>query len=87
MICPLSVLAPWMTEITRWLPSFTAIRFHGTMGERERLMALCKEKEHDIFVTSYEQFVAEKYWFARRVWRYIVIDEGIELFSPYVFQA
>ena len=76
VICPLSVLAPWMNEIAHWTPSFTAIRLHGTMSERERLKALCKDKEYDIYVTSYEQFVAERHWYSHRVWRYVVVDEG-----------
>ena len=65
-----------MNEIARWLPSFSALRFHATMTERERLKSICREKEYDIYVTSYEQFVAEKGWFAHRLWRYIVVDEG-----------
>jgi SWI/SNF-related matrix-associated actin-dependent regulator of chromatin subfamily A member 5 len=76
VICPLSVLAPWMAEIARWVPSFTAIRLHGTKVERERLKALCKEKEYDIYVTSYEQFVAERNWYSHWIWRYVVVDEG-----------
>jgi len=67
VICPLSVLAPWMNEIARWLPSFSALRFHATMMERERLKSICREKEYDIYVTSYEQFVAEKGWFIPNV--------------------
>jgi|SRR5271170_5646374 len=76
VVCPLSVLAPWMNEIAKWIPSFTAIRLHGTMTERERLKAICKEKEFDVYVTSYEQFVVERSWYSKRVWRYVVVDEG-----------
>lgn len=84
VICPLSVLAPWMTEIARWVPSFTAIRLHGTKMERERLKTLCKEKEYDIYVTSYEQFVAERNWYSYRIWRYVVVDEGV---SPHILKG
>ena len=80
VICPLSVLAPWMNEIKFWLPSFTSIRLHGTMVERERLKALCKDQAFDIYVTSYEQFVSERGWFAHRVWKYVVVDEGTHVF-------
>jgi SWI/SNF-related matrix-associated actin-dependent regulator of chromatin subfamily A member 5 len=83
VICPLSVLAPWMNEIAQWTPSFSAIRFHGTMPERERLKGICKEREYDVYVTSYEQFVAERNWFGNKVWRYVVVDEGT-LASPFV---
>ena len=77
VICPLSVLAPWMNEIARWLPSFKAIRLHGNAGERSRLTNICKDEEFDIYVTSYEQFVIERLWLGRRVWKYVVVDEGI----------
>ena len=77
MICPLSVLASWMAEIGRWTPSFAAVRFHGQIPERERLKNLCKEKQFDIYVTSYEQFVSERGWFGNRAWKYVVVDEGI----------
>ena len=70
------VLAPWMNEIANWVPSFKAIRFHGSVTERERLKTVCKDKEYDVYVTSYEQFVSERFWFAHRVWRYVVVDEG-----------
>lgn len=76
VICPLSVLAPWMNEIARWLPSFKAIRLHGTAVERSRLTNICKDEEFDIYVTSYEQFVLERLWLGRRVWKYVVVDEG-----------
>ena len=79
VICPLSVVTPWMNEIALWTPSLSAIRLHGTMAERERLKSICKEKEFDIYVTSYEQFVAERNWFSRRIWRYVVVDEGLIL--------
>ena len=84
MICPLSVLAPWMTEIANWTPSFKAIRLHGNMAERERLKSLCKENEYDIYVTSYEQFVIERRWYSYRVWKYVVVDEGISSFKTRV---
>lgn len=76
VICPLSVLSPWMNEIKRWTPSFTALRFHASMSERDRLKQVSKDKEYDVYVTSYEQFIAERYWFGHRTWRYVVVDEG-----------
>lgn len=29
IICPLSVLSAWMTELKRWTPNYKALRFHG----------------------------------------------------------
>lgn len=46
------------------------------MAERERLKQSCKDKEFDVYVTTYEQFISERHWFTHRIWRYVVVDEG-----------
>jgi len=71
-----------MNEIKRWTPSFTALRFHASMSERDRLKQVCKDKEYDVYVTSYEQFIAERHWFTHRTWRYVVVDEGTPYKNP-----
>ncbi|TPX33778.1 hypothetical protein SmJEL517_g03416 [Synchytrium microbalum] len=64
VVCPLSVLTSWMNELKRWDPTLTVIRFHGQQAEH-------------VFVTTYEQIVAESNYFkARFHFRYVVIDEG-----------
>jgi SWI/SNF-related matrix-associated actin-dependent regulator of chromatin subfamily A member 5 len=78
VICPLSVAHAWMNEIARWTPTFKAIKFHGAgQSERDRLKGLCKDNSYDVFVTTYEQFVIERHWFQHRVWKYVVVDEGL----------
>lgn len=37
VVCPLSVLSSWMSEVKKWAPGLKAIRFHGPVGERQRL--------------------------------------------------
>ncbi|KAL5330229.1 hypothetical protein ACEPPN_003754 [Leptodophora sp. 'Broadleaf-Isolate-01'] len=37
VVCPLSVLSSWMSEVKKWAPGLKAIRFHGPMAERQRL--------------------------------------------------
>lgn len=81
VVCPLSVLPAWMNEIARWTPSFKAIRIHGNVTERKRLKGLCRENSYDIYVTNYEQFVNDRPWFGHRVWKYVVVDEGIRVLS------
>jgi SWI/SNF-related matrix-associated actin-dependent regulator of chromatin subfamily A member 5 len=66
-----------MNEISRWTPSFKALKFHGSVAERTRVKGVCKENTYDIYVTNYEQFVSERHWFAHRVWKYVVVDEGL----------
>ncbi|KAJ3052145.1 hypothetical protein HK097_006842, partial [Rhizophlyctis rosea] len=77
IICPLSVLSAWMTEIKRWTPTLTAFAFHGIVHERTRLKTILNEELYDIIVTSYEQYEAEETWFKHQFnWRYVVLDEG-----------
>ena len=65
-------------EISRWVPSFKAFRFHGQQNERSRVKNAVRvgEIEFDICVTTYEGYVAEDSWFKSRRWTYIVLDEG-----------
>lgn len=37
VICPLSVLPSWTTEVAKWAPGLKAITFHGTKQVRDRL--------------------------------------------------
>lgn len=77
IVAPMSVMASWATEIARWLPEFTFIKFHGQRSERERLKRVAKETSLDICITSYEQFTAEEVWFKNQIaWVYVVLDEG-----------
>ncbi|GAA6057817.1 hypothetical protein JCM3770_004290 [Rhodotorula araucariae] len=77
LVCPLSVLTSWMTEIARWLPDFTAIRYHGPVGERIRLKSEFADTRPDLVVTTYEAFVAEASWFkSQRTWGVVALDEG-----------
>lgn len=82
VIAPLSVLGSWMTEIARWSPSLSSVRFHGGLEERKRLKHELTNKSinFDVIVTTYEQFVAEEYFFKHRyAYSYVIVDEGHKL--------
>ncbi|SCV74235.1 BQ2448_6667 [Microbotryum intermedium] len=76
LVCPLSVLGAWMTEIARWLPTFKSLRFHGPMSERGRLKHDVTALQPDLIVTTYEAYTAEAGWFKHRRWGVCVLDEG-----------
>ncbi|GJN87261.1 hypothetical protein Rhopal_000209-T1 [Rhodotorula paludigena] len=76
LVCPLSVLGSWMSEIEKWLPSYSSIRYHGPATERARLKHEVAQKKPDLIVTTYEAFVAEASWFKQRRWGLVVLDEG-----------
>ncbi|KAM0788448.1 hypothetical protein ACM66B_001582 [Microbotryomycetes sp. NB124-2] len=76
LVCPLSVLGSWIGEITRWLPSFNVLRFHGPQTERARLKLELNKTQPDLVVTTYESYTAEAAWFKHRRWSLCVLDEG-----------
>ncbi|KAI8610533.1 P-loop containing nucleoside triphosphate hydrolase protein [Chytriomyces sp. MP71] len=77
VVCPLSVLSSWENEIKRWTPTMTYIRFHGPINERNNIKRRCLKEKFDIYVTTFEQLVAEASWFNKgRGWRCVVLDEG-----------
>ncbi|KAI0308557.1 SNF2 family N-terminal domain-containing protein, partial [Amylostereum chailletii] len=78
VVCPLSVMSSWLSEIARWIPSFRAIRYHGSATERSRLKDELRGDnfEFDVCITTYESFRADHSWFKTRRWTYLVLDEG-----------
>ncbi|KAH8827856.1 P-loop containing nucleoside triphosphate hydrolase protein [Flagelloscypha sp. PMI_526] len=83
VICPLSVLDSWVSEVKRWLPNSKLCRFHGAAAERSFLKNQLKSSTHDftksdfdIMVTTYDAFVSEDSWFKSRRWSILVLDEG-----------
>ena len=81
IICPLSVLSAWMSEIRRFCPSMRALKLHSSdQEERKRLMTSLASAGSDVdcVVTTYE--MAKSPETARCLsmtwWRYLVIDEG-----------
>lgn len=77
VVCPLSVLSSWMTEIEKWLPSFKALRFHGQANERNRLLEKMHQEKPDIVIATYESYKAEERRFKHSGnWQYLVLDEG-----------
>lgn len=86
VVCPLSVMKTWLSEIEKWTPGMAVIKFHGTAEERERIKVLVRRARSlksdspdlpDIVVTSYETLISDIVWFQRAfVWKYVVLDEG-----------
>ncbi|KAE8350407.1 SNF2 family N-terminal domain-containing protein [Aspergillus coremiiformis] len=87
VVCPFSVMDTWLSEISKWTPELTSIKFHGTpskKGEVKRILTATKKNQRlndldpvvDIVITSYETLVSDIRWFRKFIWRYVVLDEG-----------
>lgn len=51
-------------------------RFYGSANERLRLRNTLRERNFDILITTYDQYVTEDSWFKSHRWCYVVLDEG-----------
>ena len=88
VVCPLSVVETWVSEIAKWTPGLRAVVYHGSPGDkagtRRQISKQKQEKEGhsqvhdiDIVVTTYDSLITDILWFQRAfVWRYVVLDEG-----------
>lgn len=39
VVCPLSVMDTWVTEISKWTPDLTLVKYHGPLEQREGIKA------------------------------------------------
>ena len=74
---PLSVMANWQLELTKWAPTLKLVIFRGPDATRKRIY---KEEMADfqfnVVLTTYEYIMKGKAQLGRFTWQYIVIDEG-----------
>ncbi|KKK13335.1 hypothetical protein ARAM_002001 [Aspergillus rambellii] len=78
VVCPLSVIDTWISEVSKWTTGLTALSYHGNTEERQRIRKRFSSKDShvDILVTSYETLHTDISWLRRMVWSYVALDEG-----------
>ena len=82
VVCPLSVLSTWTSELGRWCPSLRTVKLHSSdPAERERLkdVVLNQIGSYDVVVTTYEMVKSPllRTALVQKVhWRMLVLDEG-----------
>lgn len=81
VICPLSVLSSWCSEMTKWAPSMKFFRLHASNTDEQ----LAQKHElstnataYDVILTTYEMAKVPllKSLYARLHFHYLVLDEG-----------
>ena len=81
VICPLSVLYSWCSELDKWAPDLKYLRLHSScLDERERQKKAFTEKatSYDVVVTTYDMAKVPSLaslW-SRMHFNYLVLDEG-----------
>ena len=82
VVCPLSVLSSWISELARWCPALRVVRLHSSdEGERARLRreVVTDAASFDVAVTTYDMVVSPAFGAAltsKLHWRCLVLDEG-----------
>ncbi|KAG1341903.1 ATP-dependent DNA helicase DDM1 [Cocos nucifera] len=83
IIAPLSTLSNWVNEVSRFVPSMSAIIYHGSKKERMELRRKFMSKaigpKFPLIVTSYEVALNDAKVLAHYKWKYVVVDEGHRL--------
>ena len=81
VICPLSVLYSWCSELEKWAPDLKYLRLHSScLDEREKQKKAFTEKatSYDVVVTTYDMAKVPSLaslW-SRMHFNYLVLDEG-----------
>ena len=87
LVCvPLSTMAAWQTEFSKWAPDMNAITYVGDAKSREIIREYECENENgelsfNVVLTSYEMVSRDKEFFADIIWSNIVVDEAHRLKS------
>ncbi|GJR72172.1 ATP-dependent DNA helicase DDM1 [Tanacetum coccineum] len=84
VIAPLSTLANWLNEISRFAPSVNAVIYHGDRNARDEIRRKHMPKsvgpKFPIVITSYEVAMNDAKKHLRHYnWKYLVVDEGHRL--------
>ncbi len=95
IVCPLSVLANWVTEFAKFAPTIPVIMYHGSPQERaemrsDKMMGLQEDfgkkkgakpsaPAFPVIVTTYDMVMRDQKYLSKFMWKYIVVDEGHRL--------
>jgi SWI/SNF-related matrix-associated actin-dependent regulator of chromatin subfamily A member 5 len=86
VVCPLSVLYSWCSEVQKWAPSLKLLRLHASSSEdqkQQRTELTEHVLEYDVILTTYEMIKAPQlsWMWSRQYFRYLVLDEGHKIKS------
>eukprot|EP01062_Namystynia_karyoxenos_P072454 TRINITY_DN6862_c0_g1_i1.p1 TRINITY_DN6862_c0_g1~~TRINITY_DN6862_c0_g1_i1.p1 ORF type:complete len:1664 (+),score=450.74 TRINITY_DN6862_c0_g1_i1:75-4994(+) len=81
VVVPTSVLLNWQDEFERWAPGLRVLAYHGSQERRAALRngwtkQPPQDTNFDVCVASYATVVADREYFRRVEWCYLVLDEA-----------
>jgi SWI/SNF-related matrix-associated actin-dependent regulator of chromatin subfamily A member 5 len=86
VVCPLSVLYSWCSEVQKWAPSLKLLRLHASNSDdqiQQRTELTENILQYDVVLTTYDMLKAPQFssMWSRQYFRYLVLDEGHKIKS------
>ncbi|KAK1939559.1 SNF2 domain-containing protein / helicase domain- containing protein [Babesia divergens] len=84
IVCPITLIAQWKDEMSKWTPSLKPVVFHGALGSfnKGKLFAGAKRGKHRALITSYDTLRIHIDSINVHPWSYVVLDEGQKIRNP-----
>jgi len=90
IVAPLSTLANWKAELSKWCPFMPALLYHGSKDERQEMQRQFqrqRQKAKDtkdtrslgVVITSFEMAMRDIKFLCGCAWKYLVVDEAHRL--------
>eukprot|EP00669_Euglena_mutabilis_P005157 TRINITY_DN16537_c0_g1_i1.p3 TRINITY_DN16537_c0_g1~~TRINITY_DN16537_c0_g1_i1.p3 ORF type:complete len:116 (+),score=29.54 TRINITY_DN16537_c0_g1_i1:427-774(+) len=87
IVAPLSTLANWKAELSKWCPFMPALLYHGSKEERQEMQRQFqrqRQKAKDtkdtrslgVVITSFEMAMRDIKFLCGCAWKYLVVDEA-----------
>ena len=76
IVVPLSTLANWSIEFSRWAPSINVLEYRGEPAARKHAAPIIKSGAFNVLLTTYEYIIKDRGLLSKPRWLYIIVDEG-----------
>lgn len=77
VIAPLSTISNWSGELEKWAPSLVKVVYKGSPAVRKKIyQSQIQSGKFSVLLTTYEYIMKDKAFLSKRMWKYVIIDEG-----------
>lgn len=77
IIAPLSTISNWSSELEKWAPTLVKVVYKGSPAVRKKIYSSqIQSGKFNVLLTTFEYIMKDKTFLSKRLWKYIIIDEG-----------